>query len=120
MTASLFSCCGTNSAASASLAARPISLRRLKIWPANWSSSIRKQSETLTSGAGSGIPFVRACCLLKECFSMPTSNLTAPPNSRRDQVVDHLHGVEIADPYRWLEDGTSDETRAWTAAQNAR
>jgi prolyl oligopeptidase len=42
------------------------------------------------------------------------------PATRRDDVVDTLHGVAIADPYRWLEDGSSEETRAWTAAQNAR
>jgi prolyl oligopeptidase len=42
-----------------------------------------------------------------------------PPATRRDEVVDVLHGVEIADPYRWLEDGESDDTRAWVALQNA-
>ncbi len=34
-------------------------------------------------------------------------------------MVEELHGERIADPYRWLEDGTSEDTRAWTAAQNA-
>jgi prolyl oligopeptidase len=40
--------------------------------------------------------------------------------TRRELVVDTLHGVEIADPYRWLEDGASDEVRTWDAAQTAR
>jgi prolyl oligopeptidase len=34
-------------------------------------------------------------------------------------VRDVLHGQEIIDPYRWLEDGASAETRAWVAEQNA-
>jgi len=33
-------------------------------------------------------------------------------------VVDHLHGIAVADPYRWLEDGTSNEVAEWVAAQN--
>ena len=34
-------------------------------------------------------------------------------------MVEVLHGVEVVDPYRWLEDGDADEVRAWTADQNA-
>ena len=39
------------------------------------------------------------------------------PNTRREDVRDLIHGVEVADPYRWLEDGAGAETRAWIAAQ---
>jgi prolyl oligopeptidase len=42
----------------------------------------------------------------------------APPAARRDDVVDVLHGVEVADPYRWLEDGDAADTRSWVAEQN--
>ncbi|MDP9374978.1 MAG: prolyl oligopeptidase family serine peptidase [Chloroflexota bacterium] len=41
------------------------------------------------------------------------------PETRAEPVTERLHGEEIVDPYRWLEDDTSAETRAWTAAQNA-
>jgi prolyl oligopeptidase len=39
-----------------------------------------------------------------------------PPAPRLD-LVEVLHGREVADPYRWLEDAASDETRAWAKAQ---
>ena len=43
---------------------------------------------------------------------------TKVPTTRRDAVVDTLHGVDLPDPYRWLEDQQAPETRAWIAAQN--
>jgi len=42
----------------------------------------------------------------------------APPKTRVDNVSETLHGTTIADPYRWLEDKDSPETRAWLKAQN--
>jgi prolyl oligopeptidase len=41
-----------------------------------------------------------------------------PPVTRTDDVQDDLHGTKVADPYRWLEDQNSAETRAWIEAQN--
>ncbi len=41
------------------------------------------------------------------------------PNTRKDAVIDQYHGSTVADPFRWLEDDTSAETKAWVAEQNA-
>jgi uncharacterized protein (DUF885 family)/prolyl oligopeptidase PreP (S9A serine peptidase family) len=40
------------------------------------------------------------------------------PVTRVDNVKETLHGVEVADPYRWLEDQKAPETREWIARQN--
>jgi len=48
-----------------------------------------------------------------------TAAPNAPPPTHRDEVKEVLHGVEIADPYRWLENQKSPETRAWIEAENA-
>lgn len=49
-----------------------------------------------------------------------TPAVPEPPPAPRHDVVDHLHGVAVADPYRWLEDGAGAETARWSAAQNDR
>jgi prolyl oligopeptidase len=48
-----------------------------------------------------------------------TSRPSLPPPTRREDVVETLHGVPVADPYRWLEDGAAPEVRAWSAEQTA-
>lgn len=38
--------------------------------------------------------------------------------TRKENVVDNFHGTFVADPYRWLEDSHSEESKEWTEAQN--
>jgi prolyl oligopeptidase len=45
-------------------------------------------------------------------------SLTYPVAKKLDQL-DNYHGTMVADPYRWLEDANSAETKQWVTAQNA-
>ncbi len=42
------------------------------------------------------------------------------PETRREEIVDTFHGVEVSDPYRWLEDDVrkNDEVATWVEAEN--
>ncbi|MGY2726211.1 prolyl oligopeptidase family serine peptidase [Thermostichus sp. OS-CIW-26] len=44
--------------------------------------------------------------------------LNYPPSYPDPTVVDIYHGQPVPDPYRWLEDLDSEQTRAWIEAQN--
>src|SRR6266700_4220050 len=44
------------------------------------------------------------------------AQLSYPKTSQTNQVDDY-GGVKVADPYRWLEDDNSAETKAWVEAQ---
>jgi len=45
------------------------------------------------------------------------TSLAYPP-ARRGTQIDDFHGTKISDPYRWMEDIDSPETRQWVAAQS--
>ena len=49
----------------------------------------------------------------------PFESITSrPPATRKVDHVDRLHGVDIPDPYRWLEDVDSSEIQTWIDEQN--
>ncbi len=48
----------------------------------------------------------------------PQTQKITYPEAKRSDVTDVYFGVEVADPYRWLEDPNSAETAEWVIAQN--
>jgi len=40
------------------------------------------------------------------------------PETRREIAVNSYHGVDVDDPYQWLENWSSEEVKAWSAMQN--
>jgi prolyl oligopeptidase len=59
-----------------------------------------------------------ACSLLLLLESGANAQRLAYPAAPRGNVVDDYHGTKVADPYRWLEQTDSPESRAWIDAEH--
>jgi len=57
---------------------------------------------------------------LIERKAMKPEDVPPPPPTEEKPFVETLHGVEVADPYRWLEDSDDEQVKAWVDAQNRR
>ena len=49
----------------------------------------------------------------------PEHRSLAYPKARKADQVDRYHGIDVPDPYRWLEKADSEETRSWVQAENS-
>ena len=50
--------------------------------------------------------------------TVATAQQQSYPKAEKDGTVDEYFGVKVADPYRWLENDTSQQTAAWVEAEN--
>lgn len=63
------------------------------------------------------LPAMMVTVLIANCSLLPAIAADAPPAAPVKPVTDTYHGVEIVDPYRWMEDLKAPETQAWIKAQ---
>lgn len=63
---------------------------------------------------------MRPITFLLTCLLTMTAFAANQADTRREAITDTYHSVEVADPYRWLEDWSSGEVKTWSAAQNTR
>ncbi len=61
---------------------------------------------------------ITACLIVTLSANLGHTKNNEYPFSKTTDVSDNYHGQEIADPYRWLEDLNSKETKDWIKKQN--
>ena len=50
--------------------------------------------------------------------SCSNQNTSSYPETKKEEFTERIHGYEISDSYRWLEDFTSDDSLDWVKRQN--
>jgi prolyl oligopeptidase len=49
--------------------------------------------------------------------SAQSAHISPPPTTASVNTVETIHGISVSDPYQWLEESTSPQTRAWIKSQ---
>lgn len=65
-----------------------------------------------------GFMLTLAACKQKKPVEAMKLPLTYPSTYKDTSVVDNYFGTKVYDPYRWLENDTSAQTKTWVDAQN--
>src|SRR5215216_3146854 len=52
------------------------------------------------------------------CNTQKETTASNYPVTKKVDTVDTYHGVQVSDPYRWLENDTTKETAGWVKSQN--
>src|SRR5262249_5460536 len=63
------------------------------------------------------VALLSAAMLLPIALRAQSDSSKCPPAARVDDAKDTYGSTVVADPYRWLEDQKSPETRAWIGAE---
>ena len=64
------------------------------------------------------VALLAAACASNMKSRSPASAKLSYPITKKVELVENLHGAPVSDPYRWLEDDNSAETKAWVEEQN--